>query len=97
MINDNNFRWTWFCDKSLRIFIKSASQMINLRQLYVPYIATDELLATVGRNCGHLELLDLSGASGLSENGAKSLYRYDVGGMEINHTLKFIFIKKPVS
>ena len=70
--------------------------MINLRQLYVPYIATDELLATVGRNCGHLELLDLSGASGLSENGAKSLYRYDVGGMEINHTLKLIFIKKPV-
>ncbi|XP_023322479.1 uncharacterized protein LOC111696921 isoform X2 [Eurytemora carolleeae] len=94
-----SLRWTWFCDKSLRIFIKSASQMINLRQLYVPYIATDELLATVGRNCGHLELLDLSGASGLSENCAKSLYRYDVGGeywrTDLCSSLQYLYIGGP--
>lgn len=47
--------------------IISTSQMMFMCKLNVRY-------------CNQLEFLDLSGACGLSEDGAKSIYRYKVGG-----------------
>jgi hypothetical protein len=45
--------------------------MEQLQQLHVPHIATDQLIAAVGRSCHHLQLLDLTGAIGLTEAGIK--------------------------
>jgi hypothetical protein len=42
-----------------------------LQQLHVPHIATDQLIEAVGRSCPRLQLLDLTGAAGLTENGIK--------------------------
>ncbi len=45
--------------------------MEQLQQLHVPHIATDQLIAAVGRSCHRLQLLDLTGAIGLTEAGIK--------------------------
>ena len=42
-------RWLWLKEKSLEVFIKTIPSMTNLRQLTVPYIATDDLLSAIGR------------------------------------------------
>ena len=47
----------------------------RLRKLSIPYVANDELLAALAKNCPDLRHLDLAGASEVTAAGAEQLYR----------------------
>jgi hypothetical protein len=64
-------RWLWLSGSSLATLIQALPSMEQLQQLHVPHIATDQLIAAVGRSCHRLQLLDLTGAIGLTEAGIK--------------------------
>ena len=64
-------RWLWLTGSSLNTLVQALASMEQLQQLHVPHIATDQLIAVVGRSCHRLQLLDLTGAIGLTEAGMK--------------------------
>ena len=64
-------RWLWFTGSSLATLTVALASMEQLLQLHVPHIATDQLIAAVGRSCHRLQLLDLTGAVALTEAGIK--------------------------
>ena len=63
----------------MSLVVSSLESKKNLRQLIVPYIATDQLLAFLGKFCPVVELLDISGAEMVTEKGVESLYRHRIG------------------
>ena len=73
--------------------------MKQLTQFIVPYIADDALLSAVGRHCPRMELLDVSGADQVTEDGVKKLYRTNIGGelwpTELTETMKYFLISGP--
>ena len=97
-INSLNLRCVWLHGKPLQKLVSSIPNMKNLTQLIVPYIADNALLSAVGRHCPYIELLDISGAE-VTDEGAKALYRTNVGGelwpTELRETLKYFLIGGP--
>ena len=79
--------------------INSIPNMTQLTQLIVPYIADDALLSRIGHHCPQLELLDISGVSGVTDEGVKNLYRMTVGGelwpTGLVETLRYLMIGGP--
>ena len=73
--------------------------MTKLTQLIVPYIADDSLISSVGRHCHLLQLLDISGVSGVTDDGVKGLYRMSVGGelwpTGLVGTMKYLLVGGP--
>ena len=74
-----NLRNVWLAGKSLRNFSDSLDSKPHLTKLVVPYIATDHLVAMVGRHCPVMEFLDISGTELVTDIGVTKLYRYKVG------------------
>ena len=74
-----SLRNVWLARHSLNIFASTLETMKYLRQLIVPYIATDSLLAALGSWSHCLEHLDISGAESVSDQGITSLYRQKIG------------------
>ena len=71
----------------------------SLRQLIVPHIADDALLAAVGKSCPSLQLLDMSGATEVTDSGVAGLYRLEVGGerwpTQLAASLQYLMIGGP--
>ena len=70
-----DLRGVWLRDSSRESFVSGIRKLRRLRKLSIPYVANDELLGALAKNCPDLRHLDLAGASEVTAAGAEQLYR----------------------
>ena len=70
-----DLRGVWLRNSSRESFVIGIRKLRNLRKLSIPYVANDDVLTALAKNCPDLRHLDLAGASEVTAAGAEQLYR----------------------
>jgi hypothetical protein len=68
-----DLRGVWVKGDEVKALQNTVEKLPNLKELYVPHVASDGVLAALGQNQGSLLVLDISGASSISRKGIEML------------------------
>ncbi|XP_073824922.1 uncharacterized protein [Musca autumnalis] len=68
-----NLKGVWVKEEHMFYMFEIVKKCKYLTKLYVPYIANDDLLEVIANHCKHLQVLDISGETDITEIGIESL------------------------
>lgn len=68
-----DLRGVWVKGDEAQKLQYTLEKLPNLKELYIPHVASDGILATLGRDHGSLLVLDISGACSISREGIEML------------------------
>jgi uncharacterized pyridoxamine 5'-phosphate oxidase family protein len=68
-----DLRGVWVKGDEVKKLQCTLEKLPNLKELYIPHVASDDILATLGRDHGSLLVLDISGECGISREGIEMM------------------------
>lgn len=68
-----NLKGIWVKDEHMHYMFEIVKKCQYLTKLYVPYIANDDLLEVIAKQCKRLQVLDISGETDITEIGIEYL------------------------
>ncbi|XP_017477209.1 PREDICTED: uncharacterized protein LOC108367135 isoform X1 [Rhagoletis zephyria] len=68
-----NLKGVWVKEEHMHYLFEIVRKCKHLTKLFVPYIANDDLLEVIGKNCRQLQVLDISGETDITEIGVEFL------------------------